>query len=1275
MSNEEIQIGADTSGAVRDINALQSAVNNLTKTLGLNSQQSAKAGRDVERAIANMAAAHIKNASAAQRDATAGKQNAASMEQQAAAAKKLAEEEKRVFAALGLARNAGNRVINTETGRFATKDQIGQAQNLLALYQRQGEALTQNNALDRMRSINAQNAYAAEQKNLQIAREQTAEYKLRQAQLQKAFASPVIGLANPDASRWERLRNVLNQIPPVTWVQRFGAASDALMAMDNSARYALYSVAAGAGIAGAAIGGIGVLATKAAIEHERAFANVERTTQTTTAGYEVLRRQLELMSMEIPVTFDELTKIASAAGQLGISAAGVENFTKTVAMLTATTNLTSDAAGNALARFRAFFSESSDPRFAVTERTFSNLASSILKVGVNSIATESGIVNVATQISSMGQYAGFTADQVIGLAGALSSIGVAPELARGITTRLFTIMGNAVSEGGVQLEKFAAIAGMSATDFKAAWGTQEMGPVFTSLLQGLDGIQKNGGDANQALMDLGITAVRDRPVWLRLANAADETGQAGALLAQTMQDAREGWIQNIELGLQYSKISETAAARIQVMTQAFEQLFAALGEESGNFLGEIAVNVTELVKAFEAFAQSDVGKVFGVFVTQGAFVVGAILLVVGSLAGLAATVQGVGTAFTQMGATGIGVAGRLTAAFRIASLALGAVGLIGTLVAVTGTLVSLGIAAEENRTPIQDMGSLVAAMREDAENGATGLTIWSNSAGVAGEEAAGTKQQADSMAQALYDIRPAGEDGAAGLDRAADAAQNLKYVFGPAAREVAKSQLLMDEAFQRLFDSDVSSSQFLSKFKIKPELFDWDAIIDESLREGGNVVDVVLEQMQKQTNVDVDAPNLGAAGFQNYAAEVAEALAGTRPELLKQIAAQEALAGNTNATTNQMIDDYELLEDAQKKTIDKMAAGLAEFTNPKNLIELTQQWNEIFEEVGGDQEKLAEAWGNAWDDAYGGSAFKLEEYMGVFRQAAGEQTKFIEGLQQLGNRGLSTAIIEDLAAMGPEASKLVGALVTSTDEQLAEFETLWGQTGYDSMVKFATQAAIGQEIVNNIMRTGGLNALKAFNEKLASGVGVDQALSELQRDVDGNPVEVRSDPYVNPNWQWMLQNVFNQGVRVPVTPYLTQSRLYVEGGGATAGAGATRMYIAATGGHITGPGSGTSDSIPAMLSNGEFVMTARSVRNIGVRNLYDLMRSAEGRKAPRGYATGGLVGSSGSSSGGGGIVHLSVEDRKLLIDIREAVGITVTERSLTATVNSGNAASSARRSA
>ena len=39
--------------------------------------------------------------------------------------------------------------------------------------------------------------------------------------------------------------------------------------------------------------------------------------------------------------------------------------------------------------------------------------------------------------------------------------------------------------------------------------------------------------------------------------------------------------------------------------------------------------------------------------------------------------------------------------------------------------------------------------------------------------------------------------------------------------------------------------------------------------------------------------------------------------------------------------------------------------------------------------------------------------------------------------------------------------------------------------------------------------------------------------------------------------------------------------------------FAAAGGAVSGPGTGTSDSIPAMLSDGEFVMTAKAVRGMG----------------------------------------------------------------------------------
>jgi len=57
-------------------------------------------------------------------------------------------------------------------------------------------------------------------------------------------------------------------------------------------------------------------------------------------------------------------------------------------------------------------------------------------------------------------------------------------------------------------------------------------------------------------------------------------------------------------------------------------------------------------------------------------------------------------------------------------------------------------------------------------------------------------------------------------------------------------------------------------------------------------------------------------------------------------------------------------------------------------------------------------------------------------------------------------------------------------------------------------------------------------------------------------------------------------------------------------------------GGISGPGTGTSDDIPAMLSDGEFVMTAQAVRGAGngsredgIKNMYEMMRRFETRAA------------------------------------------------------------------
>jgi|TARA_R110001592_G_scaffold5580_2_gene30809 hypothetical protein len=63
----------------------------------------------------------------------------------------------------------------------------------------------------------------------------------------------------------------------------------------------------------------------------------------------------------------------------------------------------------------------------------------------------------------------------------------------------------------------------------------------------------------------------------------------------------------------------------------------------------------------------------------------------------------------------------------------------------------------------------------------------------------------------------------------------------------------------------------------------------------------------------------------------------------------------------------------------------------------------------------------------------------------------------------------------------------------------------------------------------------------------------------------------------------------------------------------TRTIYSAAGGEVNGPGTGTSDSVPARLSDGEFVVTAKAVRgagggdrNVGAARMYDMMSQLEG---------------------------------------------------------------------
>jgi TP901 family phage tail tape measure protein len=372
-------------------------------------------------------------------------------------------------------------------------------------------------------------------------------------------------------------------------------------------RYALYDVATTWGLVATATLGASAAVVKVGIDYQKNFAQVQRTVAGTTDQLDALRSSLIDLSTSMPVSFQDLTNIAALGGQLGVGVRDIESFTQVVAELAATTNLTAEAAGTALGRFKALFSQQ--------DVNFSALGSAILKVGVNSVATESQIVNTSTQIASMGHYAGLTAEQVVGLSGALASVGTQPELARGTITRTFTNMSVAVQAGGDKLAEFARVSGLTADQFKATWNTPEFANTFQKFLSGLG---KEGQNAIGTLKDLGITSTRDVPTLLKLAGATD-------VVRKSFENSASGYKDNTELARQYAITAGTVASKLATLGNTLKAILESSGSAT---LGPIAgfLDVVEgLAKSLAALGNTDVGKVLGVIVVSLTGLLGAFI--------------------------------------------------------------------------------------------------------------------------------------------------------------------------------------------------------------------------------------------------------------------------------------------------------------------------------------------------------------------------------------------------------------------------------------------------------------------------------------------------------------------------------------------------------------------------------------------------------------------------------------------------------------------------
>lgn len=355
-------------------------------------------------------------------------------------------------------------------------------------------------------------------------------------------------------------------------------------------RYALYDVSQNATIAGAAMVGAFAATAATAIDLQRKFADVVRTTNLDPASEAArqLKEEFFQLRQEIPVAFGELSKIGTLAGQLDIPAESVANFTKTVAMFAATTDVSVEDAATAFGRLDKLV-------FGVDEQ-FNKLGSSILAVGTSAVATEGQIIRVSQQISSIANLAGFSAAEIIGFSSALASAGISPELARGIVTRTFSSISTAAAAGGEQLERFGRVANISGAEFGAAWKDN----AAQTFVQFLKGINEDGTVAEQTLRELGITSIRDIPSILKLAQSYED-------VARQLGIATDGFENGTELQKQYDVIASTVAEKLKVLAGNFEILVATIGESANGFGFAIDLGI-QFLQVLTSLAKNPLGQ-------------------------------------------------------------------------------------------------------------------------------------------------------------------------------------------------------------------------------------------------------------------------------------------------------------------------------------------------------------------------------------------------------------------------------------------------------------------------------------------------------------------------------------------------------------------------------------------------------------------------------------------------------------------------------------------
>ncbi len=344
------------------------------------------------------------------------------------------------------------------------------------------------------------------------------------------------------------------------------------------------------------IGQLGGYIFQTGLQFESAFAGVEKTVDATDAELQEFRDGIREMSTEIPQTASEIASVAEAAGQLGIKNEYLLGFTETMSNLGVATNMGATEAATSLARLANITQ--------MPQENFDRLGSTIVALGNNLATTESEITEMGLRLAGAGKQVGMSEAQILGLAGAISSVGIEADAGGSAVSTIMTKMQLAVEKGGESLEQFANVAGMSADEFSQAF-RNDAAQALVAFVEGLGTMDSRGQSAIATLSDMEITEIRQRDALLRLAGAGD-------VLSESLGIATQAWDENNALTNEAEKRYQTLESQIQLLKNNVSDFAISLYDGIRDPMAEVVTEAVGYVERLHsAFNTNGISGVVG----------------------------------------------------------------------------------------------------------------------------------------------------------------------------------------------------------------------------------------------------------------------------------------------------------------------------------------------------------------------------------------------------------------------------------------------------------------------------------------------------------------------------------------------------------------------------------------------------------------------------------------------------------------------------------------